>query len=75
MVEVIARAVRAARRERVRDLTPERLLTMLWSSPERLAAAAPDLTATERAALRRDPGGPWARADVALLDEAAELIG
>ncbi len=75
MVEVIARAVRAARRERVRDLTPERLLTTLWSSPERLAAAAPGLTDDERAALRRDPGGPWATADVALLDEAAELIG
>ena len=75
MVEVIARAVRAARRERVRDLTPERLLSTLWSSPERLAAAAPGLTDDERAALRRDPGGPWATADVALLDEAAELIG
>jgi DNA helicase IV len=74
MVEVIARAVRAAQRERVRDLTPERLLTMLWSSPERLAAAAPELTASERSALQRDPG-PWARADVALLDEAAELLG
>ncbi|HEY5785113.1 MAG TPA: AAA family ATPase [Microlunatus sp.] len=75
MVDVIARAVRSARRERVRDLTPERLLTKLWSCPERLAAAAPELTATERAALQRDPGGPWARADVALLDEAAELLG
>ena len=76
MVEVIARAVRAVRRERTRkDTTPERLLTMLWSSPERLAAAAPELSATERAALYRRPGEPWTRADVALLDEAADLLG
>ena len=76
MVEVIARAVRAVRRERARkDITPERLLTMLWSSPERLAAAAPELSATERAALYRRPGEPWTRADVALLDEAADLLG
>ena len=75
MVDVIARAVRAARRERARDLTPERLLTLLWSSPERLAAAAPDLSATDRDALQRPPGSPWTRADVALLDEAAELLG
>ncbi len=82
MVEVIARAVRHLRRERAvfdgrsgHDVTPERLLTSLWSSPERLAAAAPELSATERAALYRSPGNPWTRADVALLDEAAELLG
>ena len=76
MVEVIARAVRAVRRGRARhDVTPERLLTLLWSSPERLAAAAPELSATERAALYRRPGEPWTRADVALLDEAADLLG
>jgi DNA helicase IV len=76
MVEVIARAVRAVRRERARhDVTPEGLLTLLWSSPERLAAAAPELSASERAALYRRPGNPWTRADVALLDEAAELLG
>ena len=57
MVEVIARAVRAVRRDRARkDVTPERLLTLLWSSPERLAAAAPELSATERAALYRRAG-------------------
>ena len=76
MVEVIARAVRAVRRDRAgQDVTPERLLTLLWSSPERLAAAAPELSATERAALYRQPGDPWTRADVALLDEAADLLG
>ena len=76
MVEVIARAVRALRRDRARkDVTPERLLSMLWSSPERLAAAAPQLSEGERAALYRQPGDPWTRADVALLDEAADLLG
>jgi DNA helicase IV len=76
MAEVIARAVRAARRGRTNeDLTPESLLSGLWSSPERLAAAAPQLSAAERTALFREPGQPWTRADVALLDEAAELIG
>ena len=76
MVEVIARAVRALRRDRARkDVTPERLLSMLWSSPERLAAAAPQLSEGERAALCRRPGDPWTRADVALLDEAADLLG
>ena len=76
MVEVIARAVRAVRRERTgKDTTPERLLNMLWSSPDRLAAAAPELSAAERAALYRRPGEPWTRADVALLDEAADLLG
>jgi DNA helicase IV len=76
MVEVIARAVRNVRRDRVRhDVTPERLLTLLWSSPDRLAAAAPELSATERAALSRRPEAPWTPADVALLDEAAELLG
>ncbi len=76
MVGVIARAVKAVRRERSRkDVTAERLLTMLWSSPDRLAAAAPKLTAAEREALYRQSGEPWTRTDVALLDEAAELLG
>ena len=82
MVEVIARAVGAVRRDRAgsqgrngKDVTPEHLLSWLWSSAERLAAAAPELPATERAALYRRSGEPWTRADVALLDEAAELLG
>ena len=76
MVEVLARAVQNVRQERARhDVTPERLLTSLWSSPERLAAAAPELSPAERARLSRKPGDPWTRADVALLDEAAELLG
>jgi DNA helicase IV len=55
-------------------LTPQRLLEELFADPARLAAAAPALTAAERAALLRDPGG-WSTADVPLLDEAAELLG
>jgi DNA helicase IV len=55
-------------------LSPQRLLEELFASPERLAAAAPALTAAERAALLREPGG-WSAADVPLLDEAAELLG
>ncbi|WP_152363802.1 HelD family protein [Microlunatus speluncae] len=76
MAEVIARAVRLLRRDGVRqDLAPERLLSRLWAWPEFLEAVAPELDATERAALRRDPGAAWTPADVALLDEAAELVG
>jgi DNA helicase IV len=39
------------------------------------AAAAPGLTAAERAALLRRPAGGWSDSDVPLLDEAAELLG
>ncbi len=64
-------------------LTPEELLTRLLTSPERLAAAAPELSAAERGRLlrertdRRATGGPgwWTPADVPLLDEAAVLLG
>jgi DNA helicase IV len=76
MAGVIARAATMLRRRPGgRDLTPERLLSTLWSSPDLLAATAPELSATERAALRRHQDAPWSRADVALLDEAAELLG
>ena len=55
-------------------LTPQRLLAELFADPALLAAAAPALTAAECAALLREPGD-WSAADVALLDEAAELLG
>ncbi|RBQ15863.1 helicase [Spongiactinospora rosea] len=55
-------------------LTPQRLLDELFADPGRLAEAAPRLSADERAALVRRPGG-WTTADVPLLDEAAELLG
>ena len=68
-------AVQAALDELWPRLTPEQLLTELYASPSRLAAAAPELDPAERALLRRPPGSPWTPADVPLLDEAAELLG
>jgi DNA helicase IV len=71
-------------------LTPQLLLTELFSSPQRLASAAPWLPAADRALLLRGTdGGPrgrlhsldggtdreWTPADVPLLDEVAELLG
>ncbi|MDF5758139.1 AAA family ATPase [Spongiactinospora sp. TRM90649] len=54
-------------------LTPQRLLTDLFASADRLAAAAPGLPGREL--LERAPGGGWSAADVPLLDEAAEILG
>ncbi|MGH3416336.1 MAG: HelD family protein, partial [Actinocrinis sp.] len=68
-------AVRAAIDWLWPELTPQRLLTELFASAARLDEAAPQLTATQRAALCREPGGGWSPADVPLLDEAAELLG
>jgi DNA helicase IV len=53
------------------ELTPEQLLALLYTEPERL-----DLNEDERAALAR-PASPaaWTTADVPLLDELAELLG
>jgi DNA helicase IV len=56
-------------------LTPQGLITGLLSKPARLEAAAPELSARERALLLRDADAPWTAADVPLLDEAAELLG
>jgi DNA helicase IV len=56
-------------------LTPQRLLSELFASADRLAAAAPRLTRAERAALLRPEGSDWTPADVPLIDEAAELLG
>ncbi|HEX4729494.1 MAG TPA: 3'-5' exonuclease, partial [Jatrophihabitans sp.] len=56
-------------------LTPEKLLRDLYADPVLLAAAAPGLTAAQRQALARPRSAPWTPADVALLDEAAELLG
>lgn len=68
-------AVRAALDELWPDLTPQRLLTDLFGSRDRIASAAPGFTPEERALLLREPGGGWSPADVPLLDEAAELLG
>lgn len=69
------RSVRAALQRLWPRLTPQRLLDDLFASPERLAAAAPQLIAREQQALLRRPLGTWTPADVPLLDEAAELLG
>jgi DNA helicase IV len=58
-------------------ITPERLLRDLFANGERLeeAANAARLTRDERVLLRRERGAEWTLSDVALLDEAAELLG
>lgn len=56
-------------------LTPQGLIAGLLSKPARLEAAAPELSAHERAALLRPADASWTEADVPLLDEAAELLG
>jgi DNA helicase IV len=56
-------------------VSPEKLLRDLYADPELLASVAPGLTAAERQALARPRSAPWTPADVALLDEAAELLG
>ncbi|WP_265523318.1 HelD family protein [Oerskovia flava] len=56
-------------------LTPERLVEDLFVKPHRLAEAAPEMSAADRALLVRPRGAPWTPADVPLLDEAAELLG
>jgi DNA helicase IV len=69
------RGVRAAIDQMWPVVSPQRLVSDLFADPGRLSAAAPGLTEAERAALRREPGGPWTPADIPLLDEAAELLG
>ncbi len=69
------RAVRAAISQLWPVLTPEQLVGDLLSDPARLAAAAPGMSAADRAALHRAAGAPWTPADVPLLDEAADLLG
>jgi len=56
-------------------LTPQRLLRDLYADPEALAGAAPWLSVAQRRALHRPRTAAWTPADVALLDEAAELLG
>lgn len=56
-------------------VSPTALVDELLSDPARLAFAAPQLTATDRAALLRPAGSPWSEADIPLIDEAAELLG
>ncbi|NUR94790.1 MAG: AAA family ATPase [Kribbellaceae bacterium] len=57
------------------ELTPQLLVSVLFSSDDRLAAAAPYLTSAERSAVLRPLSADWTPSDAALLDEAAELLG
>ncbi|MBE0011375.1 HelD family protein [Arthrobacter sp. AET 35A] len=56
-------------------LTPEKFVAELLTKPGILTAAAPGFSDAEVEALTRPAGAPWTEADVALLDEAAELLG
>jgi DNA helicase IV len=56
-------------------LTPQRLLQDLYARPQWLASLTPGWTTAQRAALARDRDAPFTVSDVALLDEAAELLG
>lgn len=56
-------------------LTPEKLLQDLYARPNWLASLTPRWPAARRALLRRDRDAPFTVSDVALLDEAAELLG
>ncbi|WP_433307725.1 HelD family protein [Actinoplanes sp. CA-030573] len=56
-------------------LTARTVLRDLLGDADRLASAAADLTAGERALLLRDHDARWTPADVPLLDELAELLG
>jgi len=55
--------------------TPEALVSRLFSNDARLAAAAPWLSAEDRALLLRPADSLWETGDVPILDEAAELLG
>ncbi len=57
------------------ELRPEQVLADLLSSPQRLAVAAPGLSADDRAALLRADRDGFSAADAPLLDELAELLG
>ena len=56
-------------------LDPQTVLTDLLRDVDELARLAPELTANERALVVRERGADWSTADVALLDELAELVG
>jgi DNA helicase IV len=56
-------------------LTPERLLRELFASRERIVAATPGWSDTDRELLLRAPSSPWTPEDVPLLEEADELLG
>lgn len=77
----VAEDVRTARDVRIAlnlcwmPMTPEKLISELFSKPAILEFCTPLLTPAERELLRRPADAPWTEADVPLLDEAAELLG
>ena len=77
----LAEDVRSSRDVRVAlnlcwmPMTPEKLLSELFSKPGHLEAAAPELSEDELRLLRRSPDAAWTESDIPLLDEAAELLG
>ncbi|MGX5717555.1 HelD family protein [Arthrobacter sp. MAHUQ-56] len=77
----LAEDVRTARDVRIAlnlcwmPMTPEKLISDLFSKPEILEFCTPNLTPAERALLQRPADAPWTESDVPLLDEAAELLG
>lgn len=56
-------------------LTPEKLVSDLYARPGWLRSLTPRWTPEERDLLRRERDTPFTISDVALLDEAAELLG
>jgi len=56
-------------------VTPQKLLSDLFSQPHLLQACTPHLSRAQRAVLLRSADAPFTDADVPLLDEAAELLG
>lgn len=56
-------------------LTPQELIGDLLSDPRRLDFAGPTISRRTRPAMLRPLGSAWTVGDVALLDEAAELLG
>ena len=56
-------------------LSPQKLLRDLYARPQWLATLTPEWTAEQRALLLRGRDEPFTVSDIALLDEAAELLG
>jgi DNA helicase IV len=56
-------------------LTPERLLTELYASRQRIATATRGWSDADRTLLARPSSAAWTPADVPLLEEADELLG
>lgn len=56
-------------------ISPAKLIEDLWAKPHRLAQAAPTMSQAQRDTLYRPAGSPWTASDIALLDEAFELLG